>query len=105
VGSSHDFATNKVLFIVQHPLGSPLKLTANIYRSTNSNNTRVTYLNDTESGSSGSACFSANWDLVALHHSGDPDYKQPEYNEGIPITAIVNLLQERNKLQEILPPE
>ncbi len=104
-GESHDFAANKVLFIVQHPSGSPLKLTANIYRSTNDNNTRVTYLNDTEHGSSGSACFSANWDLVALHHSGDPDYKQPEYNEGIPITTIVNLLQEREKLQEIVPQE
>lgn len=99
----HDFDTNKVLFIIQHPLGKPLKLTANTFRGLNGNDTRVTYLNDTEPGSSGSACFSANWELVALHHSGDPDYKQPEYNEGIPIHAIVNLLQERDKLQEIAP--
>lgn len=98
-----DFASNKVLFIMQHPLGNPLKLTANIFRSMNGNDTRVTYLNDTEHGSSGSACFNANWELVALHHSGDPDYKQPEYNEGIPMHAIVNLLQERDKLKEILP--
>jgi V8-like Glu-specific endopeptidase len=88
---------------MQHPLGNPLKLTANIYRSMNGNDTRVTYLNDTEHGSSGSACFNANWELVALHHSGDPDYKQPEYNEGIPMHAIVNLLQERDKLKDILP--
>ena len=102
VDDVHDFESNKVLFIMQHPLGSPMKLTANIFRSMNGNDTRVTYLNDTEPGSSGSACFSANWELVALHHSGDPEFK-PEYNEGIPMHAIVKLLQERDKLKAILP--
>lgn len=99
-GTEHDFAANKVLFIMQHPLGAPLKMTANIYRSLNGNGTRVTYLNDTDNGSSGSPCLNANWELVALHHSGDPDTvkPRPEYNEGIPISAIVGLLQQRGKL-------
>jgi hypothetical protein len=99
-GASYDFAANKVLFIMQHPLGAPLKMTANIYRSLNANGTRVTYLNDTDNGSSGSPCLNANWELVALHHSGDPDTvkPRPEYNEGIPISAIVGLLQQRGKL-------
>jgi hypothetical protein len=100
--STHDFAGNRVLFIVQHPQGDPLKITANIYRSLNENGTRVTYFNDTEKGSSGSPCFGANWDLVALHHSGDPDYaRRGEYNQGIPITAIVQLLAQRDKLAAI----
>jgi hypothetical protein len=99
----HDFQANKVLFIVQHPLGNPMKITANTFRSMNDNQTRVTYLNETERGSSGSACFSANWELVALHHSGDPDYEQPEYNQGIPMHAIVNLLQDRDRLKDIGP--
>ncbi len=98
---STGFDTNKVLFIPQHPLGAPLKLTTNTFRGLNGNGTRVTYLNDTDHGSSGSPIFNANWKLVGLHHSGDPDYQKPEYNQGIPLPAIRSLLGTRNKLAEI----
>ncbi len=99
LGTSHDFEANKVLFIVQHPKGQPLKITANIYRGHNQNDTRITYFNDTEPGSSGSPCFDANWQIVALHHSGDPDFSRPgQYNEGIPLQAVVSLLSKRGKL-------
>jgi hypothetical protein len=102
-GAAYDFAANKVLFIMQHPQGNPLKVTANIFRRLNGNGTRVTYLNDTDNGSSGSPCVNANWELVALHHSGDPDTvkPRPEYNEGIPMSAIVGLLKQREKLAAI----
>lgn len=96
-----DFSTNRTLFIVQHPRGGAMKLTVNTFRSFNANKTRVTYLNDTEPGSSGSPCFNGNWDLVALHHSGDPDFKEPEYNQGIPLQAILALLQQRGRLGEL----
>ena len=35
-----------------------------------------------------SARRSAAWGLVALHHFGEPDTKQPAYNQGVPIDAI-----------------
>ena len=66
--------------------------------SVNANGTRVRYRTNTEPGSSGSPCFDQNWSLVALHHSGDPNFdgiKQPEYNRGIPIAAIRSLIEAR----------
>lgn len=91
-----DGFSNKVLYILQHPSAEPLKLTVNTFRNYNQNKTRVTYFNDTEPGSSGSPCFNANWELVALHHSGDPSKFDPEYNEGIPIARIVEHITEHD---------
>jgi hypothetical protein len=96
-----DFAANKALFIVQHPKGEPLKLALDTDASpqVNGNSTRVRYTTNTEPGSSGSPCFSADWELVALHHAGDPDFapfNRPVYNEGIPFVAILDLLRKRN---------
>lgn len=99
-----DFTGNKVLFIMQHPKGGTLKLSANTFRSFNqataAASTRLTYFNDTEHGSSGSPCLDGNWNLVALHHSGDPEFR-PSYNEGIPMHKIVGLLGQRNKLDKV----
>ena len=64
----------------------------------NANGTRVTYQTGTEEGSSGSPCFNQFWDLVALHHAGDPshaDFYDPAFNEGIPIDRIVARLEAR----------
>jgi V8-like Glu-specific endopeptidase len=97
---NQDFSANKVLYIMQHPKGNPLKLTVNTFRSFNQDGTRLTYLNDTENGSSGSPCLDANWQLAALHHSGDPAFK-PSYNEGIPMHKIVGLLDQRGVLAAI----
>ncbi len=57
----------------------------------NDNKTRVRYTTDTEPGSSGSPCFNQNWELVALHHSGDPNWL-PSWNEGIPTDLILDHL-------------
>jgi Effector-associated domain 1/Trypsin-like peptidase domain len=100
--SSYDFQPNTALFIVQHPQGDPIKLvldTEAILRL-NSNSTRVTYRTNTLPGSSGSPCFNSNWELVALHHSGDPNFN-PVYNEGIPFTAILALLEQRGLRNEL----
>ena len=93
-------AAGSGLGIMQHPLGLPLKLVLDSagVLGINENATRLKYETNTEKGSSGSPCFTFKWDLVALHHSGDPDFDpphKPSYNEGVPMTAIVKLIKQR----------
>ena len=78
------------MFIAQHPVGRPMELALNTKSilEVNPNETRVRHETNTDAGSSGSPCFDADWNLIALHHSGDPKKIKPEYNEGIPITTI-----------------
>lgn len=104
--AAHTFAAGDPLNIVQHPRGRPLQLALDTEAvlGVNQNGTRVTYKTNTENGSSGSPCFTLKWDLVALHHSGDPDFDpahKPTYNEGIPISAITKLMRERGVDQKI----
>jgi hypothetical protein len=87
------------LFIVQHPQGEPLKVafgTQAVIGSDRSNQ-RVRYRTNSEQGSSGSPCFNGEWKLVALHHSGDPNFWHPQYNQGIPVHNIVRFLTGENK--------
>lgn len=100
----YGFPANSPLLILQHPKRAPLKLAfdTNAILSLNGNKTRVTYRTNTDHGSSGSPCFSLNWELVALHHAGDPDSFAPKYNQGIPIKAILGLLETRGKRSLIL---
>ncbi len=93
----HDFQPETPLFIMQHPKGAALKLALDtqavvgLYGA----GRRVRYTTSTEPGSSGSPVFDQNWNLVALHHSGDPASIMPSYNEGIPITLIGGRLREK----------
>ena len=97
--SAHPFAMDSPLTIMQHPDERPLKVAFDTSAvldvgnggGLNGNGTRVRYRTNTDRGSSGSPCFDENWTLVALHHSGDPNYEQlrkAEYNQGIPIARI-----------------
>src|SRR5262249_22647698 len=87
---------NDILFIVQHPNGEPLKLAVGAVLERNRSGTRVRYDANTQPGSSGSPCFDAKLDLIALHHAGDPAWKHPpRYNQGIPIERIVDQLADR----------
>ena len=81
------------LLIAQHPNGSPLKLAFDTKSliGVNGNGTRVRYATNTEHGSSGSPCFNIDWQLVALHHLGDPAWKS-QFNEGVPIGVIAKRL-------------
>ncbi len=99
----YGFAGGSPLLILQHPKADPLKLAfdTNAIISLNGSKTRVTYRTNTEPGSSGSPCFNLNWDLVALHHAGDPDSVAPQYNQGIPLKGILELLEARGKRQLI----
>ncbi|MEZ4712296.1 MAG: trypsin-like peptidase domain-containing protein [Caldilineaceae bacterium] len=94
--AEHDFVANPALYIVQHPKGAPLKLAIDSEAVTglDANRTRVYYRTNTEPGSSGSPCFDQNWDLVALHHSGDPN-DIPIANEGIPIRRVAEMIVSR----------
>jgi V8-like Glu-specific endopeptidase len=96
----HDFVANPAIYIVQHPDCKPMQIAidADAVVGVAKNGTRVKYTTTTEPGSSGSPCFSANWELVALHHAGDPKYYaglKPEFNQGIPINAIWNWAKEK----------
>lgn len=63
----------------------------------NQASTRVRYRTNTEGGSSGSPCFTPDFELVALHHSGDPNFDpahKPTYNQGIPMSLIAQRLSD-----------
>jgi Trypsin-like peptidase domain/Effector-associated domain 1 len=100
----HDFAAQPALYIVQHPDGLPMQvaLETDAVIGLNGNGTRVKYTTTTEPGSSGSPCFGPDWQWVALHHNGDPKYwagGRPEFNAGIPTSAIRRLLTNRGKAE------
>ena len=78
------------LLIVQHPDGAPLKLAldTNAIIGLNAAKTRIRYTTNTESGSSGSPCFNMDWQLVALHHYGDPAWHTAKFNQGVPAELI-----------------
>lgn len=103
----HDFDKEKALFILQHPDARPLKLAIDTESvvgtaARDGMQTRVRHTTNTEPGSSGSPCFDANWNLVALHHSGDPRYYAhgvaPAYNQAVPVKAIRALLTKRDRV-------
>jgi hypothetical protein len=78
------------LLIVQHPNGAPMKLAMDTQAviGLNPNETRLRYRTNTEPGSSGSPCFSMEWDLVALHHFGDPAWQAARFNQGVPVDLV-----------------
>jgi hypothetical protein len=102
------FEKDSSLFILQHPKGEPLKLaleTRSVLGLFDSG-CRVRYTTNTEPGSSGSPCFTPEWELAVLHHSGDPDFDpehKPTYNEGIPMNTIVTLIEQHNKSAALGP--
>lgn len=85
-----DFAELDALAVLQHPKRRPLKLAIGTGQElvVNGAGNRIRYTVPTLPGSSGSPVFDSDWNLVALHHSGDPDTNDPDYNQGIPISAI-----------------
>ncbi|MEO0969613.1 MAG: effector-associated domain EAD1-containing protein [Cyanobacteria bacterium J06639_18] len=99
---NYEFVPNTPILIVQHPDAQPLKLAfdTDAIIDINQNGTTIKYKTNTEGGSSGSPCFDINWNLVALHHSGDPSYN-PSYNAGSPFSAICRRLEQQGLLEEL----
>jgi V8-like Glu-specific endopeptidase len=92
------------LMIAQHPDGKSLKLAVDTESviGVNAGQTRVRYATNTEAGSSGSPVFDLDWNLVALHHLGDPAYDHPpSYNQGVPINKIRDRLAISGKIQAL----
>jgi endonuclease G len=98
--------------IVQHPSGDfkQIALRDNRVVGRGKKNITLYYATDTMPGSSGSPVFNDEFELVALHHAGEPinddtfDSGEPireECNEGIRISAIVDELR---KAHDTLPP-
>lgn len=85
-----DTAPRRMIAILQHPLGRPMKLAMGMTErlSVNTAGTRIRHGVPTEIGSSGSPLFDQDWRLIALHHAGDPETIKPAYNEAIPIALI-----------------
>lgn len=79
-------AGNQV-FLLQHPKGEPLRLTIGTVAEFNVAGTRVRYNANSMDGSSGSPCFDADLQLVALHHAHDPA-RPPKWNQAVPLSAI-----------------
>lgn len=77
---------DETLFVIQHPQGDTLKLASGRYDSREPS--RLRYRVDTEPGSSGSPCFTAQMDLVALHRGS----AEGVANQGVPFDAIVKAL-------------
>lgn len=73
---------DETIFVIQHPLGETLKLASGRYDSREP--TRLRYRVDTEPGSSGSPCFTAQMELVALHRGSAEGLA----NQGVPFDAI-----------------
>jgi hypothetical protein len=78
----HPFEIGEPLLTIQHPKAARLKFAPGSI--TNVTGARVIYTTPTKVGSSGAPCFTADWELVAIHHLGDPTG-----NEGIDFSAIL----------------
>jgi V8-like Glu-specific endopeptidase len=99
-GKDGDFVKDSPLLILHYPYGDPLEIANNTQAivGINNNKTRIRYSTYTQSGSSGAPCFNENWELIAIHQSGDPDaYRSARYNQGIPIQTILHRLKKRGK--------
>jgi Trypsin-like peptidase domain/Effector-associated domain 1 len=98
-------AAGSPLFILQHPDSRPLQLALEMDGVIDvvATGTRIRHRVNTEGGSSGSPCFNAHWELVGIHHVGDPNFAhEAAFNEAISIDSIMTLLAQRGKAAEVL---
>lgn len=80
-------ALNDFLFVCQHAGAQMLQLAMGTITDFPGKALRIRYDVTTEPGSSGSPCFSAELDLVGLHHAADPA-ATPTYNQAVPLWLI-----------------
>jgi len=72
--SSRTLQALEPVLVLQHPKGRTLELAIGPVTGWVENRTNKIYLHwaNTDEGSSGSPCFTAQWELAALHHRADP---------------------------------
>jgi V8-like Glu-specific endopeptidase/endonuclease/exonuclease/phosphatase family metal-dependent hydrolase/lysophospholipase L1-like esterase len=83
--------------IIQHPQGRQKEIAIHDNKVLYVKDKVIQYRTDTQPGSSGSAVFNNDWDLVALHHAGWSDVGGAATNEGIRMAAIVAHLISRSR--------
>ncbi|MBB5052775.1 endonuclease G [Afipia massiliensis] len=97
--------------IIQHPNGLPKMIAVRNNVLQHRTHRTLLYETDTEHGSSGSPVFNDAWELIALHHFGEPFLERTDeqgrpipinVNEGVRISAVFRDLS--NRLQ-LLPDE
>jgi endonuclease G len=97
--------------VIQHPRGMPKMIAIRNNTLTARTLRTLLYETDTDHGSSGAPVFNDAWELVALHHWGEP-FLEPvdenghqlsvNVNEGVRVSAIYRHLTEQ---RDTLPPE
>lgn len=101
-GDKHALGMN--VNIIQHPRGAPKMVALRNNLLTGRTRRTLLYETDTDHGSSGAPVMNDAWELVALHHYGEPflekvdDTGQPisvSVNEGVRISAIYDDLEKR----------
>jgi len=75
--------------IIQHPNGMRKLISIRNNLLVARTQRTLLYETDTETGSSGSPVFNDEWDLVALHHYGEPSFETKD-DRGRPIPTHVN---------------
>jgi len=88
---AHTFTQGEPIFIIQHPRAQPLAVSAGGFISQRLSPQRIVHSVSTLPGSSGSPCFTSDWNLVALHSGGSAGG-----NEAIPFSAILDELRSKN---------
>jgi V8-like Glu-specific endopeptidase len=89
-------AAGNQVFLLQHPKGDPLQMAVGEVVEFNGKGTRMRYNANSKDGSSGSPCFNADLQLVALHHAYDINHKPPHWNQAVPFSVIRSAWQNRN---------
>jgi hypothetical protein len=86
--------TKEALNVLQHPEGGPMKLALSASGVTwvDPGGVKVQYTTKVAKGSSGSPCFDAKWNLIALHHAGSKSL-----GEGILMASVFDQIRQHLK--------
>jgi hypothetical protein len=96
-----DTGTSQAVNIIQHPFGQAKKVGLRNNHIYDAASPRIRYFTDTEEGSSGSAVFNDNWQVIALHRASslvdNVSYNGQTtawVNEGVQLYAIMEHLKQ-----------
>ncbi len=95
VADSPVVAMRDFVVIPQHAGGNKLEISWGSVVAFPASGNRLRYDTTTKSGSSGSPCFTADLDIVGLHHAAEPIYK-PTYNQAVPLWLIARDLEAKH---------
>src|SRR5215207_430865 len=109
IGSDDKHVLGEFVNIIQHPEGDYKQVVLRENQLVTRLDRLLHYLADTNPGSSGSPVFNDQWEVIALHHWGEPtelitpDGKpvRKDVNEGVRISKILSdLTSKRNSIKE-----